>query len=645
MRIKSIELQKVKSFDNFISIPFDEKISLFALSGKNGAGKSTILKAAWLVQKAHFCRLMNNPNEHEKFHAEASRFLNGPDSFIKIVIANDAEVASIRLAKKLGEVDVVYENPDLIHKYWSLSEPTNLILFVDASKGFSEDTLKFDEINIAKNNKHDLALEAILRPEALFSGIYRQLVKDHVHGRLIPSKPDRLLYFRVAANMFTTLIPTVELKNFSGNHKPGEFVLLGKANIDKRKPLYDVREFSSGEKALLSTLAFLCISKSVSALIIDEPENHFHESLLLEFISILNNLCDQGGVLKWVTNKSALDPTLFKSEWIEKEYKDHNLSQIIISTHSKSLIYKVFSMGQNFIVADNVTPIAYEDAEKELRKLGLSSIYNKIILVEGVGDHEALEYAVEGKNIGIKALNGSLGVAETFKRIAELKEYIQDSEFAFLVDSDNKPSDYFEKIREIDEEFYDKSFVKLARHEFENYLLDPKVISEVSEKYMSIAGIVSEKLSLNEVEEKIVEFARESLPQVYKKELSLSFQQAISTHFSNLIWGNKIFDWTELPKIKAQISSDVLSVDHMNLLQVNLEKSASDMFDAYGVALNQTLIDRCDGKQVLGRVSSYYAKISGVDNKIFKKALYKHAFTSKDSQVHFLVKKILKCFT
>ncbi|XQW88218.1 hypothetical protein ACOYXV_17930 [Aeromonas veronii] len=144
--------------------------------------------------------------------------------------------------------------------------------------------------------------------------------------------------------MFTSLIPNVEIKNFSGNHKPGEFVLLGKANTDKRKPLYDVREFSSGEKALLSTLSFLCISNSVSSIFIDEPENHFHEGLLLEFIALLYKLCDENGIISWFD--SQLDSSI-KREWLEKDYKNYKINQVVLSTHSKTLIYKIFSMGVN----------------------------------------------------------------------------------------------------------------------------------------------------------------------------------------------------------------------------------------------------------------------------------------------------------
>ena len=306
MRIESVELYNVKSFGQKLTIDFDYDSSIFSFSGRNGSGKSTILKSVYLIQKAYFFKT-GSEDDWREIDAEARRFLNAEGSYIGIVLQEGEDRSSLTLYRRAGIVELEEVGSELVERYWNPDNPEGLILYIDASKGFSEETLRFNEINITENTRGDLALEAVRRPEELFSGVYRQLVKDYVHGRLIPSKPDRLLYYRVASRMFSKLIPNIELKNFSGKHKSGEFVLLGKANRDSRKPLYDVREFSSGEKALLSTLSFLCMSKSVSALIIDEPENHFHESLLLEFMSLLHTLAGDGGILGWVNRQENED--------------------------------------------------------------------------------------------------------------------------------------------------------------------------------------------------------------------------------------------------------------------------------------------------------------------------------------------------
>ena len=184
MKIKKIKLNNVKSFDSVIECTFDETTPVYSISGRNGAGKSTILKSAYLIQKAYFCILLGS-HLWEEFETEASRFLNSSDSYINLTMFEGDEEVTLTLFidKKIITLDC--NNDDFIKRYWNLKSPENLILYIDASKGFSEETLQFNELNIADNSKIDLAIEAVLRPEQLFSGIYRQLVKDHVHGRLI----------------------------------------------------------------------------------------------------------------------------------------------------------------------------------------------------------------------------------------------------------------------------------------------------------------------------------------------------------------------------------------------------------------------------------------------------------------------------
>lgn len=654
MKIKGIELFNVKSFDKKVHVEFEKSTSIFSISGQNGSGKSTFLRSAYLVQKAYFLKLLPD-TEWNEFELEANRYLNGDGAYIKVTIVEEANGGSgedseeveieLELFRKKDLIELRVKNKEALDKYWNLKSPQNLILFIDASKGFSEDTLLFDEISISENSRSDLALEAIFRPERLFSGIYRQLVKDYVHGRLIPSKPDRLLYFRVASKMFTTLIPNIELKNFSGKHKFGEFVLLGKANVDRRKPLYDVREFSSGEKALLSTLAFLCISKSVCALFIDEPENHFHENLLLEFISLLSTLCESGGILGWTNqNHGSNSKSNIKEEWLVQEYQAHRLNQVVLSTHSKTLIYKIFSMGKNFTISKDVSELSYENAENELREMGLSSIYNKVLLVEGSGDHEALEYLAKGRNIKIKPLGGSSDVIETFKKILSIREFLREQEFVFVVDSDNKPDDFFDRLRSLDESFYDKTFVKLDRHEFENYLLDPTVFSSVVNKYLEMSGQEGE-VNEEEVHSAMIGCAKTSLPRVYKKELSLLINHRLDGFFSEKIWGNKQFVWESTDEIERQIKDDVFSSQAVGELISNLFSSVSKVFDIYENADDDVLLKRCDGKQVFGIVSGQFSKVAGVENKVFKKAIYKESFRRKESLAYKLVDEILSKFS
>lgn len=642
MKVSKIELKGIKSFDNETVIELPQETPMCAFSGRNGAGKSTILKAIWLCQKAHFVKTRSFEEEIYKFASDIKKYLSGKESYIRVSFRDEDTEASITINKNNNSsqgYDINYENEEYINSQWNTSNPKNLVLYIDASKGFSEKTLTFDEINIKGNDKGNLVIEAILNPEMLFSGIYSQLVRDYVHDRLIPNKPDRLLYYHVASKLFTHLIPNVELKNFSGNHTAGEFVLLGKAGGEKGRPLYDVRDFSSGEKALLSTLTFLCISKTVSTLIIDEPENHFHESLLLEFMSVLHRLCDKGGISEWVKLSDGQGKRL-KLDWVEAEYKDHNINQVLVSTHSKSLIYKFFLIGKNYVINNSITAISYEDAESALRKIGLSAIHTKVLLVEGSGDHEALEHSLQEYNVQIKPLNGSSAVIDTFKRVAEIRSYVKDSRFVFLVDDDNKPEEFFEKIKKIDEEYYESNFIRIDRHEFENYFLNVQSIKKTADKFTELTGNFKEELNEENIEEKLLEIAKESLPFTYKKELSLLFQQIIDKKFSSLIWGSKNFKWDTAETIRDQLEDTVLIEKEFLDLKKCLSDESKRVFENYSQISKEDLLKRCDGKIVLSKLTNFYAPKLGISNSSFKRALYKVTFSDKDSEASKLIKQI-----
>lgn len=661
MKIRRLILKNIKSFTEETEVDFGEK-PINAFSGVNGAGKSTLLKMIWLVQKAHYQKQSVGNGEWELIQQELARFMSRKDSFFTLHFDFDSNAHSMTLRRLLvhGDVTLEYSDEPLANQMWNAASPKNLILFVDASKGFSEDTLLFNEIDIAGNDPTSLAFTAINNPSELFVGIYRQLVKDWAHARLIPGKPDRLFYFQVASRLFNKLIPKVMVSNFSGSHTPKEFVLLGKTVSESNAHSYDVREFSSGEKALLSTLTFLCISKSVSVFLIDEPENHFHESLLLQFVALLRDLCEPDGFVDVVqkipgpkrakskkggaadadkgeelTSKGRLlDPSQLKAV-----YGGAALSQVILSTHSKSLIYNVFSHGQNILVEKQLLPMEYGNAEGVLREIGLSTTYNKVLLVEGEGDSEALDNLFLDENIKIKQLNGSNAVIDSFKRLASLDKYLLDSKFVFLVDSDNKPAGYFEKIEKINPDFFKRTFIKLPVHEFENLLLEPKIFAKIISSYAEVIGKDAKKFTLKYIEGIIESKAKESLPQVYKKELSLFFMQSVERHFSELIWGDKKFKWDSAPTIESQINA-ILTSKQAETLNSELVNETKDVFDRYIKMDTRELIKRCDGKQTLGLVCHHLSTEAGISASDLRRGLYKHAREDATSEVSKIVSDI-----
>lgn len=632
MRIKAIELRGVKSFGS-ARVDFSEDVNLFTFSGANGAGKSTLMRAAWLVQKAHFLRIYNDPAMDALLDIEVGRYLHSADSWIRLLLEVTDEVgetvdAAIRLEMRDDKWDLVYDRHDLVVRSWNLANPTNIILFIDASKSFSEETLSYDALSIASNDRAGVVLQAILNPEYLFSGIYRQLIRDYVHNRLVPSTPDRTLYFNVSKAMFSTLLPDVEISNFSGNHTKNEFVLLGKARRGSSKSSpYDVREFSSGEKALFATLTFLCISRSVAILVVDEPENHFHDSLLMEFIAMMQSLTVENGVVAWVDayNKSVLaagaNSRVLKRDWIAGEYKDHRLRQIILATHSRSLIYKSFSLGQNIAVSDAIRPIVYDEAEATLRSLGLSTTISRMLLVEGETDSAALNFFLAGHNAQIMPLTGSDAVIETFRRLSRIHGNLNEFHFVFLVDSDNKPQQYLDDLRAINRPFFDASFVRLPVHEFENLLLDASVFTFVLEQYAAIHGGTA--LSEPEVSKRLVDLARDAVPQTVAKEMANEVRLELLNYFGNAVWA-KMPSTDIASEVQGRISV-ALDAAAVNTLRDDLHALAADVEARYVGLAPDELLRRCDGKRVFRQACGEFAKIAGVAIGKFEAAVYMRA--------------------
>ena len=98
-------------------------------------------------------------------------------------------------------------------------------------------------------------------------------------------------------------------------------------------------------------------------------------------------------------------------------------------------------------------------------------------------------------------------------------------------------------------------------------------------------------------------------------------------------------------EIRNQLSSDALSLDSVDELKNNALDVAKTVFEIYESATDDALIDRCDGKQVLGKVCSYYSNLLGVNNKTFKKAVYKEAFSDDQSLVFELSTDIFSRFS
>jgi predicted ATPase len=391
MKLQHIEIRNVKNFTGLNNFSFDPNININTISGTNGSGKTTIFKCVQLCQKAFFLDQFNGKEENysflkEKLFAMAEGYLSGQDSYIKVTFLIDDKEFFFKIFIKDKELKRECDNESLINiaKYWNIHNPISIILIIDASKSFSNENIEYSNISINPYSKKELVHKCIFQPEEIFSYMYQTVVKDYIHERIIPAKPPRYFYFNIATKLMNLLMENVKISNFSANAVHDQFVVLGKTNSTSK--MFDIRDFSSGEKALFFILLFICHIPSIGMLVIDEPENHFHEDLLNKFVTMLNEIAKSNNFAQWIKNNiKDINVT-----WLTDYYR-HNLKQIFFLTHSKNLIYNNFSYGKNYIVNKGMNEITYANSENVLRQIGLSTVYSKVLFVEGKDDYNFLQ--------------------------------------------------------------------------------------------------------------------------------------------------------------------------------------------------------------------------------------------------------------
>ncbi|MBE9398703.1 AAA family ATPase [Pontibacterium sp. N1Y112] len=623
IKVKKISLHNVKSFKGYKDFDFDEGDNIFAVSGRNGSGKTTILKSLVLFQKAFFVKYCDCNKYRDDFEREVFKFLSENHSSIKIILNIDGKDRSFFLKRRqdgpfLWDVGGAQHCIDDLGRFWNSSNPSSLILFIDASKSFSEDSVSHQSIGVSKVRPVDLLIESIFYPDRVFSNTYQRLVNDYISDRLVPLKPDRLLYYKVASKLFNDLIPEVELSNFSGKHKDNEFVLLGKGNRNIKQSPYDIRDFSSGEKALFCSMVYLCISASIGILIVDEPENHFHEELLIRFSNALEEFSTKGHL---VEKLKGLDVNRqIKSEWIRNVYGEHKVDQIFYLTHSKPLIYKIFSTGKNYYIDGEMKPLVKSKAEDSLREMGLSTVYNKILFVEGKGDASFLESVVSDLNVRIKVLGSCQAVCDAFEKLSLVEQDIHDSIYCFMIDRDGKDDDYFKGLRKKSPKFYDNSFIVLDKHEFENYFLDEKLLVHCYNMLDDLGDGIDE----GQVKKDIVEEIDRSKYILLRKESALRLQYIAKEFLLERISGREA-PLDDIGKYKEHIEEFFFQEDCIEAFKSVLLDEHKAIFDKYSGLSEGELFDNCDGKKVLSGILNLYSKKLEVKTSKLKRVVHTEA--------------------
>lgn len=664
MIFQFIELHHVKGFVDTFRADFSTQQKLFAISGANGSGKSTVLRSLSLVQKAFFALQLQPGTSYEERYGnvvtdEVTRHLRDHHAYIKVGMTLDDSdaVETLTLRRDPNEERgwaLEATGRDALLKIWNIENPKSIILYLDAAKAVLEEEVRYTKLNIQDSSSLDLSIRCIFAPHNAFSEMYRQIIQDYIVERLVPSAPPRIFYQRVARVIFRKLIGSVEIRKFSPRQDKQVSLLARRLPAEKGQPTFDIRELSSGEKTLYFTLSFLFLADTVGTLIIDEPENHFHEHLLLRFASFLGDLLqtkELPAFLKPFLDADYLESGAKPKDWsdtVAKVYSSDGLSQAFLLTHSKSLIYHAFRLGRNYAItrsglAQTWSELAEESAEASLREVGLSTTLSRVLFVEGKGDFILLEEILAERNVVVKPLDGGAAVQDMFKRLSQVRTHIRGATFAFLIDRDDKPADYFQKLEAHDPDFFKSNFILLDRHELENYLLHENAIHAA---FLTERGnhtkypIPTEK----EIRSKLVIEAKKALVSSYTKAVNARIQMAVDSLLAPMLWGNPKMDYAAPEKLEEVLSNMVPSTLAQDIRTL-ASATASELHPLYFQISDEEALNRCDGKTVLSIVAAEYAKACGRNKRDFLETLFAQSVRDPSTPVGEKVAEILNVFS
>lgn len=604
MRFLSIQLINIKNFGGEGRVfNFSRDKQIYTISGVNGAGKTALFKAIQLFQKLFFYDQLDPETDHQEIvHTiknATTQLLSSKSAEIDIAFLHNNTTYNIVLNIIQNEDEFRYQFEDKIinskntlRTIWSIDEPSSIFLVLDAGKSFSDFGVNLESVSL-KSRKHkarEFVLDSIFKPDEALQTIYKRTVLDHMQYRLDPSRTYE--YFRHANVAIKTIGRNIDVKNVSSTKVDGHLVILGKTSAEASP--FDVKDFSAGERSLYLTLLYLFYSPSIGTLVIDEPENHLHESLLLGLYNFLKDVMESGGIPGWLRAH-----TEFKIS--EDQIAKNEMEQIFLITHSKPLIYKNIDHGDCLVMSADDCKVVYPvEVEKELRAVGISTVFSKVVFVEGVGDAYMLGEILARHNIRIIALTSCKDVVDHFKKIAGILHNVHGASFCFAVDRDNKDDKDFEEIRAFNPTFYDDSFIVLDRHEIENYLIDPQLIIDAINP--ALEALDHTLLSEKKIKEIFADEAYKLMAPSKAKFIASALKQKIKELITDPI--------TDTKNLRASVEnsiSRVLDTDISEKIKIEA-KLLEDKFDAEWGEHWELLVD---GKAFINSLLSKLSQQSG----------------------------------
>ncbi|MCB5953715.1 AAA family ATPase [Enterococcus sp. CWB-B31] len=621
LELERIELYNIKRFREETIFEFGELNKINTISGHNGSGKTTIMEAIMLVEKVYFLSIIEERNIY--FNSIALEFyemFNEKDSFIKLFFNSELfeEPQEIRLESSDENEQDFYsihysskELEKLIVQSWNIKNPKNVFVYLPTNKSVIEKDYTFDNVILNNEKKYSSVLEAVLDPKNTYSHLYDLIFNDYITDRVIPRKPPRLSYFNNTKEAFQELIPHLEIDNFSTKEVEGQISLFIKSPWGK----FDIRKLSAGEQLIWYSLIFIYYIGEDNTIIIDEPENHLHESLLLKYVDFLKNRI--------------------------------KVRNVLLLTHSKKLIYSSFNDGSNYLFDDENKLIKLDTHfENELRKVGISSINEKMLFVEGITEKEHLKSLEQKYGITIYELNNCEDIIRTCGVMSSMDKLLYNPCFVFMIDRDTKTDEDIKKLMETDVEYYDTHFIVLEKHEIENYLLDEKCFCKVYndiEKNLSgespnfitdedISKIFKEEADkyVSNAKSKFIDFR---LNEMLGKIARISKYKEVKHKIENSDTGSGLREY--ILELKETINDQLNNIDELILNEV--EKTYISNWES-------DWKDLSPGKDVYNQSVNKIAKKLGVTREKFVKNILQELYVNEESELNLLKKEILVKF-
>lgn len=650
--ISKIILNNIKRFNGRHEFQFSDK-NVFTISGKNGSGKTTIIESVMTCQMAYFVHknkeLIENTALLTKAKKKIFSLLSGQKSSISLFMYDSESEKDISFTVSIKYIeknipdwilDITQESDNIFSKYWDLHKPSCLFFFIGSDKYFEEKSITYDSIKIQKNNDPDgFLLNYLIDYKNVEKFAYQKLINDWILQRLVPPDTNYQMSFLIGRILFSYLIPQLRIQHFTGA-TGNEFSILAK-NIEERSKEFDYRYLSAGEKSIFYLCILINYFSNIGLLLIDEPENHLHEDLLLRLVALLQEITTCENYPSFIMEKNitpkktkkANEQSKFEQD-LNKVYKDYKLQKVIFTTHSKSLIYKNFEFGENYLLNSNFELLKQTSAEEELRKLGISTIYEKLLFVEGKNDKEVADKFLSNTDVTVIALSGCEHVIQMYKDLQKIQSNLINMKVCFLMDRDTRDVQV-EELEKLDSIFFKNHFVVLERHELENYYLDEKLLEDLI--MMDALSGIDMKIKMDDIRNLILEKANETKINVYQKELSEKLRMQINNLAINLGRASKIKCDTDdsfekyIDQIIEKIKLDNLKKDFLDVHKKIKEKYAT---------WDKDYLKFCDGKIVFNKFISELANKLKVKSERIR--MYLDKLIQEDKDCKYEISKVFQ---